>query len=115
MRHRFVGSFVLECELEVRKFELLLGPTSSATEQEKGMARTLLLSSLQNSAKPPYVDAEDNGTASASPAALDARYSRSRTSVPISDNPDAEAVATRDVDEAQQTESPARSVSTESQ
>jgi hypothetical protein len=106
---------VLERELEVRKFELLLGPTSSATEQGKGMARTLLLSSLQNSAEPPYVDAGDNGAASASPAALDARYSRSRTAVPISDNSDADAVATRDVEAAQQTENLARSVSNEAQ
>jgi hypothetical protein len=70
---------VLERELEVRKVELLLGPASSATEQENGMARTLLLSMLQKSAEPPDVDAGGNGTASASPATLDARYSRSRT------------------------------------
>jgi hypothetical protein len=42
-----------ERELEVRKFELLLGPTSSATEQEKQTARALLLNSLKNMLKTP--------------------------------------------------------------
>jgi hypothetical protein len=37
---------LFERELEVRKFELLLGPSSSATEQEKQTARALLLNSL---------------------------------------------------------------------
>jgi hypothetical protein len=39
---------LFERELEVRKFELLLGPTSSATEQKKQTARAFLLNSLKN-------------------------------------------------------------------
>jgi hypothetical protein len=118
---------ILERELEVPKFELLLGPTSSATESEKRMARTLLLSSLQNphdsvtnsatasQAAAPTLNAGDSGAASASPATLDARYPWPQAALHISDTSDAEAAATRDDEIQHRIENLASGDSTESE
>jgi hypothetical protein len=92
---------LFERELEVRKFELLLGPTSSATDHEKQTARTLLLNSLQNFAE----KAQDNGAGPATQAISDGRCGRRRLSLAMSNDSDAEVAATLEVNEGQKTES----------
>jgi hypothetical protein len=118
---------MLERELEMQKFELLLGPTSSATESEKQIARTLLLKSLQNpqdsvtSSAPTsqavalILNAGDGGAASASPATLDAPCPGPQAALHISDNSDAEAAATCDDEIQHRIENLASGDSTESE